>query len=633
MRRWIIRGAAAFMVLLLCGFFAAALLFFTQPMTEQTFDLSVETVQWEVYIQEGQQRTDLLPDGDIGYTGLSAPGQTFYFSRILTEEVESPVLYLDTVNRSVAVFLDGERLYTDCPEQSGGVGELTLPMLGWDRLEPVEITLPPDYLGKTLTIAQSTGLGEKQIPEMEPTVYPCTVTLSCGYAYESGIVAESFRTAIPAALCFVLGLLLSTAFLWQSFRDRWDIGLLMFSLAAFFLMLVPLGAASFFGHYLPYPEVDLNALSRALCLTSLLLFLGSRGNGRLRWILWGTAALHGLTALLGRASATSLLTVVSEYLGLLGLLAAAVLSLVWRKRGNGFYRLFAPLLLAVLGMGLAVCGVHAAADPTWGRELMIHLRTGFQNGLPRFLLWSWSALTMAAGILAAFMDLFRRESQRRTEERLLLQRGELIRENYENLRKHNEEIQTLRHDLRHHVTALLGLCREGDMGEIQKYLESLSQRPELNRSNGYTVHPAVDTVLTAMLARGAETGVRAEVRVELPPELPIPNSDLCPLLMNLLENALEANEKAPEGAKKWLRVTMHIRGEYLYVGVENARFAPVNFDPEEGLYNSTKPGTLHGMGLKSARATARKYHSELVLKAIEDSFSASTALLLPKTEA
>lgn len=167
-----------------------------------------------------------------------------------------------------------------------------------------------------------------------------------------------------------------------------------------------------------------------------------------------------------------------------------------------------------------------------------------------------AALTMAAGILAAFMDLFRRESQRRTEERLLLQRGELIRENYENLRKHNEEIQTLRHDLRHHVTALQGLCREGDMEEIQRYLESLSQRPELNRISGYTVHPAVDAVLTAMLARGAEAGVCAEAKVDLPPELPIPNSDLCPLLMNLLENALEANEKAPEGAEKWLRVTL-----------------------------------------------------------------------------
>lgn len=78
---------------------------------------------------------------------------------------------------------------------------------------------------------------------------------------------------------------------------------------------------------------------------------------------------------------------------------------------------------------------------------------------------------------------------------------------------------------------------------------------------------------------------------------------------------------------------MHIRGEYLYVGVENARFSPVDFDPEEGLYRSTKPDALHGMGLKSARATARKYHSELILKANEDAFSASTALLLPETEA
>ena len=214
-----------------------------------------------------------------------------------------------------------------------------------------------------------------------------------------------------------------------------------------------------------------------------------------------------------------------------------------------------------------------------GRELLIHLRTGFQNGLPRFLLWRISLLALGAGILAAFADLFQSETQRRAEARLLLQRGELIRENYENLRKHNEAVQSLRHDLRHHITALQGLCRDGDMGGIQTYLETLSSKPELNCVSGYTVHPAVDAVLTAMLARGEEAGVRAEVRVDLPSELPIPSSDLCPLLMNLLENALEANEKAPEGADKWLRVTMHIRGEYLYVGVENARFAPVAFAP------------------------------------------------------
>lgn len=633
MKRWLLRGGAAAAVLLLCGFFAAALLFYTQPMSEQTYDLSVGQAQWEVFIQEGDARTALLPEGDAGYTGLSAPGQTFYFSRVLTEEVDSPVLSLDTVNRSVAVFLDGTRLYTDCPEQAGGIGELTLPMLGWDRAEPVKVTLPPDYLGKTLTIAQSTGLGEKQLPEADPTVYPCPVTLSCGYAYESGIVAESFQTAIPAALCFALGVLLCAAFLWQGFRGRWDAGLALAALAVFSLMLAPLGGVSFLGHYLPYPQTDLTALSRALCLTALLVFLGNRGSGWPRWLLWGAAAIHGATALLGRSSVTSPLTVGSEFAGLLSLLAAAILSLIWMKRGNRFYRLFAPLFLGATAAGFAIWGVHALMDPQWGRELLIRLQTSFQTGLPRILLWRWAALALGAGILAALLDLFQSETRRRTEERLLLQRGELIRENYENLCRHNEEVLTLRHDMRHHITALQGLCRDGSTEEIQKYLEALSGRPELTRTIGYTVHPAVDAVLTAMLTRGAGAGVRSEVRVELPPSLPIPDSDLCPLLMNLLENALEANEKAPEGAEKWLRVIMHIRGEYLYVGVENARFAPVDFDPEERLFRSTKPGALHGMGLKSARITARKYHSELVLKATSDAFSASTALRLTGTEA
>ena len=646
MKQWLLRGTAAAAALLLCGFFAAALLVYTQPMTEQTYDLSLgwtseampegwvyDQKGWTAYTQEGEEIVPLTPDGMGGFTGLTVPGQTVYFSRAMTEAVESPVLYLNTANRSVAVFLDGERLYTDCPEQPGGVGELTLPMLGWDRTEPVEISLPPDYLGKTLTIAQSTGLGEKQIPEAESTVYLCGVTLSCGYAYESGIIAESFQAAIPAALCFALGLLLSAAFLWQGFRGRWDAGLALAALAVFSLMLAPLGGVSFFGHYLPYSQVDLNALSRALCLTALLVFLGNRGSGRLRWVLWCAAALHGLAALLGRSAAASPLTTVSEYAGLLGLIAAAVLTVVWMRRGNRFYRIFAPMFLGTTVACLAVLGLHALAEPQWGRELLRQLWISLQLGLSRFFLWRWGILALVTAILAALIHLFQSETQRRTEERLLLQRGELAQENYENLRRHSEEVASLRHDLRHHITALQGLCREGNTEEVRKYLEALSQRPELNRAGGYTVHPAVDAVLTAMLARGAETGVRTEVRVELPPELPIPNSDLCPLLMNLLENALEANEKAPEGADKWLRVTMHIRGEYLYIGVENPRFGSVDFDPEERLFRSTKSGAHHGMGLKSARAVARKYHSELVLKADGDAFSASTALLLHRTEA
>lgn len=43
-------------------------------------------------------------------------GRTFYFSRVLSEDVDSPTLRLDATISSVAVFLDGALIYTDCPE-------------------------------------------------------------------------------------------------------------------------------------------------------------------------------------------------------------------------------------------------------------------------------------------------------------------------------------------------------------------------------------------------------------------------------------------------------------------------------------------------------------------------------------
>ena len=97
------------------------------------------------------------------------------------------------------------------------------------------------------------------------------------------------------------------------------------------------------------------------------------------------------------------------------------------------------------------------------------------------------------------------------------------------------------------------------------------------------------------------------------------------VLMNLLQNAL-----APEGVRKWLRVDLHIRGVHLYIGVENSRFAPVDYDAERDLCRTTKEDkSAHGYGLKAVQAVARKYQSELLLKFPDHTFSAATALQMP----
>lgn len=58
-----------------------------------------------MFTREGDTVTELVPDGFGGFSELDESEQTFYFSRILSEDVDSPTLRLDTANCTVAVYV------------------------------------------------------------------------------------------------------------------------------------------------------------------------------------------------------------------------------------------------------------------------------------------------------------------------------------------------------------------------------------------------------------------------------------------------------------------------------------------------------------------------------------------------
>lgn len=79
-------------------------------------------------------------------------------------------------------------------------------MLDYDRLENLTISLPLDYSGKTLVIAQSSPLVSETLESFD-TVYPCMdVHLYCGYSYESSLIADASKTTIPSAILFTIGI-------------------------------------------------------------------------------------------------------------------------------------------------------------------------------------------------------------------------------------------------------------------------------------------------------------------------------------------------------------------------------------------------------------------------------------------
>ena len=213
---------------------------------------------------------------------------------------------------------------------------------------------------------------------------------------------------------------------------------------------------------------------------------------------------------------------------------------------------------------------------------------------------------------------------------VLSARESLMREQLAAVQENAAALRKIRHDVKNHYLVLQNLSNAGEQEQLDAYLKELVSEVSSVPALCYAPHPAVNAVLTVMLAQARKQEIEAEHRVDVPEALPFPDAELCAVLMNLLQNALDANALAPEGARKWLRVDLHIRGAHLYIGVENSRFAPVDYDEESGLCRMTKADrSAHGYGLKAAQAVARKYRSELVLKFPEGSFSAATALQMP----
>ncbi|MGN0968460.1 MAG: sensor histidine kinase [Oscillospiraceae bacterium] len=608
MKQTIYRALTVAVSLALCAVFAAVLLMYARPMEDAVYDLSMicsgeaipadwvyDQKGWTVFTREGEAVTELSPNGFGGFTGLAVPGQTFYFSRAMTEELDSPTLRLAAANRNLAVFLDGELLYTDCPELDNRIGYLTLPMLEWDRTEPVVITLPPDYGGKTLTIAQSTDLiGEKQ--EADTTVWPCAVTLYCGYAYESGLIAESFQTAIPAAWFFLAGALLLALFVWQAFRGKADVGLVCAAIMAFLWLTSRMDMTSFALFYFGQPPVDIALQCREFALTALLVFLCSRLTGRRRVflaVLTGAQGLAALAFLLLQWRGTLSFSFLSAMyaIDLLTLLAALVCGFLERRKGIWFFRLFFPLTVAGIGLwAAAVC-----LSPERRAMALQQLALG---SVPYFL-WPLMLLMLVVALAVTVADAVRKEVARWAEARLLSERQELALAGYETMRRQHEEVMMLRHDMAKHLSLLRQMTGEP---EVAAYLDELLGQNEKIRPVVQSGNEMLDIILNGKLTAAADAGIKVEiVRMQAPEKLPLSDAELCSLLVNIMDNAVAA-ASAPGVEQPYIRLDAHLKSGFFVFSCKNSATQEWMRGKEE-----QETGQKHGLGLKIIRQISERY--------------------------
>lgn len=194
-------------------------------------------------------------------------------------------------------------------------------------------------------------------------------------------------------------------------------------------------------------------------------------------------------------------------------------------------------------------------------------------------------------------SLNRNDRLRRENQLLSMQQAR-----YDSLRAAIEQTRQARHDMRHHFHLLQGFAAQRNWAKLTAYLDEVQGSiPEGDL--GLCENTAVDSVAGYFAMRYREQGIPVTFSLDLPPQLPVPESGLCSVLSNLLENALEAGLRtSPE--RQQTRVQAHLHsGHMVLLSVENAYDGEVR--EKGGVFLSTKrPG--EGVGLQAVRHTAEK---------------------------
>ena len=230
-----------------------------------------------------------------------------------------------------------------------------------------------------------------------------------------------------------------------------------------------------------------------------------------------------------------------------------------------------------------------------------------QKALPldEDLVGTWIILSMVLMFAILFYRVNRQREMESEIARLKQEQAEIVERDYQALRRTYEGNAKLYHDLHNHIEAIYQCLLQGDTEEAARYCEDLRTPVREISQTVWTGDKALDYLISSKLALAEQEHIKTKVNIEYPHNTNIRSVDLTTILGNLLDNALEAAQAAPDGLR-FLNLTIRRINAMLIIKVENGYGHDLK--REDGKLLTTKSDrAFHGWGLKSVQTAADRY--------------------------
>lgn len=202
---------------------------------------------------------------------------------------------------------------------------------------------------------------------------------------------------------------------------------------------------------------------------------------------------------------------------------------------------------------------------------------------------------------------------------------ELIETHYREVDNMYRQIRGWRHDYRNHIQTMKAYAANGDMEAIKAYLDELDTDLNTVDTVVKTGNAIADAVLNSKISLAKSKGIQVVADAHIPVRLKSSEIDLCCILGNLFDNAIEASVRLPEEQRR-IRVYMDMKSTQLYISFTNFT-AGKKLNKVGGVFRSTK-GEGHGFGLVRIDAIVERLDGYISRNSEDGAFT--TEILLPQ---
>lgn len=204
-------------------------------------------------------------------------------------------------------------------------------------------------------------------------------------------------------------------------------------------------------------------------------------------------------------------------------------------------------------------------------------------------------------------------------------RNKLLEENYAVINDLYTSNAQLYHDINNHLNVLYQLINNGRIDDAKSYIDEISKPVSSLAKTVWTGFDVIDVVINSKLQKMKENGIQANINVEFPHNTGIKPNDMCTILANLLDNAIEATEKA----KKNRIITIIVRriNHFIFIKISNPCLEVRDIHGQYPL--TTKENKkFHGWGIPSVTSSVDKYHGTTKFSLEDNQFVVTVMLCI-----